>query len=271
MPDKLYCKGKLPDEGRRTAAIVGARECNEYGRRQAYQFAFALASAGVQIISGMAKGVDTWAHKGALDAGMDTYAVLGCGVDICYPAQNRQLYEKIQEKGGVLSQFDEGTPPIPKNFPIRNGIISGLADLVLVVQAREKSGSLITAGLALEQGKTVYAVPGRVDEMLSKGCNYLIYDGAGIAYTVDAVLEELGLSGCDKKEINSQLKGKKDLGLATKEKIVYSCLDLQPKSLNRILTEVNIKQPEIIEILLMLELKGLIYESGKNYYAKVGG
>lgn len=142
MPQTIYVKGKLPLETGKTVAIVGARVCSHYGAYQAYRFAKELAQQGVQIISGLAKGIDANAHKGALDAGGNTYAVLGCGVDICYPKQNQRLYEEIIKKGGVLSEFENQTLPFAGNFPRRNRIISGLADLVLVVEAKKKSGSL---------------------------------------------------------------------------------------------------------------------------------
>ncbi len=161
MPEQLYLKGVFPENQKPTAAIVGARASSAYGRIQAFRYARELSRAGVQIISGMAYGIDTEAHKGALEGGTPTFAVLGNGVDICYPAGNRQLYQRIlRTGGGILSEYPEGTEARNYYFPLRNRIISGLADLVLIVEAREKSGSLITAQWALEQGKTVFALPG---------------------------------------------------------------------------------------------------------------
>ncbi len=190
MPKGLYVKGSLPDSGP-SAAIVGARKCTVYGHKQSYAFGHYLASRGVQIISGMALGIDGYAQEGALDAGGKTFAVLGCGVDCCYPRSNRPLYNRIPEKGGILSELPEGTAPYAHFFPARNRIISALADLVLVIEAAEQSGSLITADFALEQGRTVYALPGRVGDRLSDGCNRLIYQGAGIAVSAEAVYEDL--------------------------------------------------------------------------------
>ena len=230
MPQIIYVKGKLPLENRKTVAIVGARICSHYGAYQAYRFAKELTQQGVQIISGLAKGIDANAHKGALDAGGNTFAVLGCGVDICYPKQNQKLYEQIIKSGGVLSEFDNQTPPFAGNFPRRNRIISGLADLVLVVEAKKKSGSLITANYALEQGKTVFAVPGRVDDVLSEGCNLLIADGAGVANSVESILSELQI--LPKKKGDFRHKSK--IWLASHEEMVYSCLDLQPKNIEEI-------------------------------------
>ena len=227
MPEILFAKGNLPDAKKPTAAIVGARACSPYGRIQAFRYAKILSSAGVQIISGMAYGIDAEAHKGALEGGTPTYAVLAGGVDICYPSGNRPLYARIlRENGGILSEQPPGMRARNYFFPARNRIISGLADLVLIVEAREKSGSLITAQWALDQGKIVYAVPGPVNEALSMGCHKLIYDGAGIAYSPEILLRELGFN-CENKVKSPE---KNDLGLASDLKLVYSCLDLRPKS-----------------------------------------
>ena len=267
MPKKLYVRGSLPEDHLPSAAIVGARNCSRYGEKQAYLFARELADCGVQIISGLARGIDRSAHKGALDAGGKAFAVLGCGVDICYPVQNRQEYMKIWETGGLLSEFEPGTPPYGRNFPRRNRIISGLADLVLVIEAKERSGSLITAGFATDQGKPVYALPGRVGDLLSEGCNKLIADGAGVAYCVDILLDELKIQRFSKKDFpsNSQIR------LASQEEMVYSCLDLQPKNIEEIFQAVPLEMKQIMEILLKLELEGLVEEPVKNYYARAGG
>ena len=267
MPETIYIKGRLPLENVKTVAIVGARVCSHYGAYQAYRFAKELAQEGIQIISGLAKGIDTNAHKGALDAGGTTYAVLGCGVDVCYPKQNQKLYEEIIKKGGLLSEFDNQTPPFAGNFPRRNRIISGLADLVLVVEAKKKSGSLITANYALEQGKTVFAVPGRVDDALSEGCNLLIADGAGIANSVESILLELQVLSKKREDFPHKSK----IWLASLEEMVYSCLDLHPKNIEEIFQEIPLKLEEIMEILLKLELEGLIMEPVKNYYTRTGG
>lgn len=180
-PEGLYVIGELPRDDQPTVGIVGARMCSRYGHETAYEFGRVLAGKGVQIISGLALGIDCYAQEGALAGGGKTFAVLGCGADICYPKSNREVYEKIKTSGGILSEEKPGTPPLAYNFPKRNRIISALSDIVLVVEAKEKSGSLITVDFALEQGKTVYAVPGRVCDLLSYGCNSLIAQGAGIA------------------------------------------------------------------------------------------
>ena len=191
MPEELYVIGELPDDSQPSVAIVGARMCSGYGRRTAYEFGRILAGKGVQVISGMASGIDSSAQEGALDGGGKSFAVLGGGADVCYPRGNTTLYNRLKEQGGIISEQPAGTAPLSFYFPARNRIISGLSDLVLVVEAKSRSGSLITVDFALTQGRTVYAVPGRVGDALSDGCNYLIAQGAGIAYAPEAILNEL--------------------------------------------------------------------------------
>lgn len=206
-PDALYYKGHLPQNEIQTVGIVGARMCTSYGKEIAEEYAGVLAQKGFQIISGMAYGVDGYAHRGALDAGGATFGVLGCGVDICYPRSHIEMFTGIPQKGGLFSEYPPGTQPLPAHFPQRNRIISGLSDLVIVVEAKEKSGSLITADLALEQGKDVLAVPGRVGDVCSAGCNRLIAQGAGIAWTVDEVLKTLEMDA-DRKAARKNGAGK---------------------------------------------------------------
>lgn len=265
MPEILFVKGRLPDRKKPSIAIVGARACSTYGRIQAFRYAKVLSSAGVQIISGMAYGIDAEAHKGALEGGTATYAVLAGGVDICYPAGNKALYERIlREGGGIISEQPPGMRARNYFFPARNRIISGLADMVLIVEAREKSGSLITAQWALDQGKTVYAIPGPVNEELSIGCHKLIYDGAGIAYSPEILLRELGMNYENKVKSDS----KNDLGLASDLKLVYSCLDLRPKSTDFLIQKTGLPPEKIGSLLLELKLSGLVREIGRHYYIK---
>ena len=265
MPEKLYVRGKLPDPERPSVAIVGARAASTYGRIQAFRYARRLSEAGVQILSGMAYGIDTEAHKGALEGRSGTWAVLANGVDICYPAGNRALYQRIlREDGGILGEQPPGVRARNYFFPARNRIISGLADLVLIVEAREKSGSLITAQWALDQGKAVFALPGPVNEELSMGCNKLIYDGAGIAYTPEVLLHELGID-CEKIV---KRKTKNELGLATDLKLVYSCLDLQPKSMEFLIQKTGLSPEKTGSLLLELKISGLAREIGRHYYVK---
>ena len=264
-PYALYVKGELPDENKLSVAIVGARECSPYGERMARQFSEVLASEGVQIISGMARGIDGVSQKSALVAGGKTFAVLGCGVDVCYPSEHKRIYTEIQGQGGVISEKPLGIQPLAQFFPARNRIISGLADVVLVIEAKEKSGSLITADMALEQGKEVYALPGPVNSLLSRGCHELIRQGAGILLSPNDLLEELGI--LYKNKIKNFEENK--ILLETDENMVYSCLDFEPKNLGQISMITNLTIPVLLNVLFDLELKGYIQEVSKNYYVKV--
>ena len=248
-----------------TVAIVGARECSPYGESMARRFAKSLASVGIQVVSGMARGVDSAGQSGALEGGGESFAILGCGVDICYPREAIGLYMDLQENGGVISEFPIGTKPLPQHFPARNRIISGLADAVLVIEAKEKSGSLITADMALEQGKDVYALPGPINSKLSRGCNLLIKQGADLLLSPEELLEEWGFSFSK----NQQKKGLIKFPLESEENIVYSCLDFHPKNLEQLLGMTKYSVSELLDILVSLELKGVIKEVSKNYYAIV--
>lgn len=263
MPKRLWVMGHMPNPDRPAVAIVGARRSSAYGNEVARMFASELAGAGVQIISGMAWGIDGMAHEGALEAGGDTFAVLGCGVDICYPSGHQDIYDKLQVFGGILSEFKPGTPPMPGHFPARNRIISALSDLVLVVEAKERSGSLITADFALEQGKDVYAVPGRIGDELSRGCLELLKQGAGVADSPRTILDALGISE------NLQRKQRKIL-LAKDENIVYSWIRLQPTSLEELVYRTGWSVKRVLPALMGLELKGCIREIQKNEYVRIG-
>ncbi len=195
-PSALYYRGTLPSDDRPSTAVIGARAASRYGIQQAVLFAGTLATAGVQIVSGMARGIDGAAGLEALEAGGASYAVLGNGPDICYPKENHRLYEALSagvRGGGVLSEYPPGTKPIPGLFPLRNRLISGLSDILLVVLAKEKSGTMITVETALAQDRDVFAVPGRNGDLLSAGCNRLIRQGAFIALSPDDLLMRLGI------------------------------------------------------------------------------
>ena len=263
-PAGLFVKGKLPKDNIPSVAIIGARNCTEYGRNTAEYLAEQLAEQGVQIISGMALGVDGAAHRGALKADGSTFAVLGSGVNVCYPREHYRLFECIQRSGGVLSEFMPGTIPAAMNFPMRNRIISGLSDAVIITEAREKSGSLITADLALEQGKEVFAVPGRWNDPLSVGCNKLLQMGAAVCLGVHDIFEYLGLK-YEKKLIADKISEKT---LAKKEIMVYSFLDSRPKYLEEIVKNCQMSVSEAMEILMNLELAGLVQTAGNQYYCR---
>lgn len=263
-PYALYVKGKLPDQKKKTIAIVGARKCSPYGEQMALEYGEILAKAGIQILSGMARGIDGAGQRGALNAGGTTYSVLGCGVDICYPREHMGLYMDIQKEGGLISEKAPGTPPLPANFPARNRIISGLSDVVLVMEAKEKSGSLITADMALDQGKDVFALPGPVTSPLSQGCHKLIAQGAGILLSPQELLETLGIHNVKYRQ-NSD-KNKKIL--ETTENIVYSCLGLFPKGFQELLDETGLEPKTLMEELITLTLQGEVKEISKNYYIR---
>lgn len=267
-PEGLYVQGRLPDKERLSIAIVGARNCTPYGKEMARYFGRELAAAGIQIISGLARGVDSSAHWGALEAEGDTFGILGCGIDICYPRENKKLFEKTAASGGILSEYEPGTPPLAAFFPQRNRIISGLCDGILVIEARVKSGSLITAAWGLEQGKDIFALPGRSTDLLSRGCNHLIRQGAALVETPEDILREYEWNG--KYKEGKTEKGKKNnISLEREEKIVYSRLSLEPKHLNCLIEETKLTASQVFTALLNLELSGRITDIGGGYYVIV--
>lgn len=267
-PYALFYKGSLPPGDQKAAAIVGARMCSSYGRSAGLKISEELARRGVAVVSGMARGIDSFGHWGALHGGGATYAVLGCGPDICYPPGGRELYDRIIKEGGILSEYPPGAPPAPAQFPARNRIISAFSDVVIIVEARRKSGSLITADFALEQGKDVYAVPGRLDDALSEGCNDLIRQGAGILSGISELLEDMGLaSGAPNAESEKEIEKIKN-SLEKQELMVYSCFGLYPRNLEELVKMTKISAPNLADLLVRLQAKGLIEEYYKNHYRK---
>ena len=263
-PYGLFYRGRLPEEDKCAVAIVGARVCSEYGRNVAKQIGYVLGKMEVELISGMAAGIDGAAQWGALRAQGKTYGILGCGVDVCYPKQNQDLYERIPQSGGIISEYCPKTTPRPIFFPNRNRIISGMADIVLIVEARKKSGSLITADFALEQGKEIYAVPGRLDDALSYGCNRLIAQGAGIVTSIDDLFLELGITDC----LDGRQSEKRKNLLEKEELLVYSCFDLHTKNIEELVQMTDLPAAKVADILMRLCSAGWIEESFKNYYSK---
>lgn len=248
-------------------AIVGARRCSEYGYSVAKELGNGLEKAGFNVISGMALGIDEAAHQGALSQGNHTLAVLGCGVDVCYPKQNNTLYRILLERGAVLSEFLPGTEPLPYQFPMRNRIISGLSLGVVVVEAAKKSGSLITAHLALEYNREVFAVPGNINSTLSQGTNQLIQSGAKMVTCIDDIIEELVYQlplVCDQHENN--YKDNPTLRLDKLEIMVYDNLSWQPTPVCDVAQKVHMSEHQIEKILLKLEIKGFITRlPGRRY------
>lgn len=264
-PFALFYKGTLPEEERKTVAIVGARRCSPYGEKYASEYARLLARCGVQVISGLAKGIDGIAQRATLEEGGTSFGVLGSGIDICYPREHIGLYKDLTEQGGVISEQPLGVQPLPLHFPLRNRIISGLSDVVIVIEAKERSGSLITADLALEQGKDVYALPGMVSSELSRGCHELIKQGAGLLNNPTEFMQETGI--CE--QITSRNTKENQKVLETKEKLVYSCLCVEAKPIDWILSRSKLTIQEVVNILVSLELKGYAKEISRNYYVKL--
>lgn len=256
-PMILYLKGKAIPSKKIRVAIVGSRNPTPYGMKAAEEIARGIAMRGFGVVSGMARGIDTVAHKGCLAGGGFTVAVLGTGIDRVYPASNRRLYEHISQHGALLSEFPPGTPPEPRNFPIRNRIISGLSRGVVVAEATMKSGSLITASLALDQGREVFAVPGSINSFKSAGSHFLIKQGAALVENADDVLEGLGLNFSGSlKTVASKEQILPPMNEA--EKNVFDAIGDYPTHIDQIAREAKLDQAQVSGILIRLELKGII-------------
>lgn len=236
-PKAVYVKGKPPDSRERRVAVIGARACSSYGKRIAKQLGEQLAKNKISVVSGMARGIDGYSQQSAIMAGGISYGVLGCGVDICYPPENRELYEALIRHGGILSEYGPGTEARASLFPPRNRIISALAEIVVVVEAKVHSGTLITVDMALEQGKEVMAVPGRVGDALSEGCNRLIVQGATPVISAEQLLEELGIDSGAAENERKQAPDECLRLLTDLEKLVYGLLDEYPRPVDLIARE----------------------------------
>ncbi len=253
-PYLIYSKGSLVTDISNSIAIVGSRKASVYGKNIAYKFAKELAEHGITIISGMAYGIDSAAHKGALDGGGKTIAVLGCGIDICYPKSNQKLMNSIIEFSGVISEYSLGTQPHPGNFPQRNRIISGLSKSVLVIEASLKSGSLITVDHALDQGKDIFAIPGNILSSTSQGTNNLIKDGAKPITNITDILEEFHIQSSSFDNTNY-----KNIDLSNSEtSILDIILNKQPIHVDLIAAISHMNISSLNSIITILEIKGII-------------
>ncbi len=265
-PLLLYVKGSLAESDKYSIAMVGSRSATEYGLQTAEKISHKLAASGLTVVSGMAMGVDTSSHKGALKAGGRTIAVLGSGLDVPYPASNRDLMKSIESSGAVISEFPLGTKPSRENFPRRNRIISALSLGVIVVEAALDSGSLITVRYALEQDRQVFAVPGNIVSPHSKGTNDLIKKGARLVESAEEVIDDLrpqikGILREERLHTNTLL----DL-INEDEKKVYNSLNNKPKHIDSIIREINMPTARALATLLNLELKGIIRQAdGKHF------
>lgn len=266
-PPVLYGLGDISTLKYNAVAIVGTRKASAYGKNVAENFARELASAEINVVSGMARGIDSYAHKGAVDAGGPTTAVLGCGIDIVYPPENLNLMKKIMNFGCVVTSFPFGMRPLSSNFPARNRIISGISLGTLVVEAAQKSGSLITADFALEQGREVFAVPGSIMSPYSRGTHKLIKQGAKLVEDVGDILNELRMDTCC---IGEDAPEKPDgSSLLEAERALFDLIDFQPVHLEQLLERSGKTSGEINSIITRLELKGLISTLPGGYVMKI--
>ena len=262
-PLGLFYRGALPDPHTGAAAIVGARVCSRYGKEMAELIARTVAQAGGVVVSGAACGIDGAAQMEALRQGGFSLAVLGSSVDQPYPKSNQALFDKLEEQGGYVSEFPPGTPAQKFHFPLRNRLISALSDVTVVVEAKKKSGSLITANYAAEQGKDVYAVPGRCGDALCEGCNELIAQGAGIFQDVQRFYQDVLIPlGLEKRKDSVQDT------LAPEEKLVYSSLNFRAIGVEELSMRTGIPISRLLSILMGLEMKGLAGEVYRNSYCK---
>ena len=261
-PEMLSCKG---------VGIVGSRAATHYGRNISEQVANGLAGQGFTIISGMALGIDTAAHKGALAAEGRTVAVLGCGLDIIYPPGNYKLYKDIAFSGAVISEYPIGTLPDNFRFPARNRIISGLSLGVVVVEAANRSGSLITARHALEQGREVFAVPGRIDSVKSAGTHSLLQQGAKLVHSINDIAEEFLNEGLLENQVSKGSKNTEEkffCQLNQEEAALWQCLDVYPRVIDEISRESGFTPQKTNELLLLLELKGIVKALPGKYFQR---
>ena len=305
-PLVLYVRGKLTPEDSRSLSIVGSRDAKDYGRKVSYRLSYQLSQRGLTVVSGLAKGIDTSAHRGALEAGGRTIAVMGNGLSFIYPATNRDLAEKITESGALISEFPMEVKPKPRNFPRRNRIISGLTLGTVVVEASNRSGALITARLAGEQGREVFAVPGEIFSELSTGTHKLINDGAKLINTVDDLLNELPpyalhqsqsnvstspmpsvetaasqeppIERSDPKPAATQpspegqqpIQSAPPPGLTPDERTVFDAIEVPSSHIDTIVRTTQLPIGQVSSVLLMLELKGIVQQLPGKQFAKAG-
>lgn len=302
-PLLLYVRGELKPEDALSISLVGSRQAKDYGRRVSYQLSYQLAQRGVTVISGFAKGIDTCAHRGALEAGGRTIAVMGNGLSLIYPAENRELAEKIVESGALISEFPMGMKPIADNFPRRNRVISGLTLGTVVVEASNRSGALITARLASEQGREVFAVPGEIFSELSTGTHKLIDNGAKLINTVDDLFEALPQHALNQAFIpasspvpDTETERPREPSVAKKvpqpsasrpsseksepahviplpdltpdEKTVFDAIEVPSSHIDTLVRATQLPISQISSVLLMLELKGVVQQLPGKQFAK---
>ena len=273
-PLLLYVRGEIGPGDARSVAVVGARRASSYGRRTSRRMGRELARLGVCVVSGMARGIDTEAHKGALEAGRSTIAVLGCGVDVVYPPENKGLYQAIMQNGSIVSEFPLGTQPLPGNFPVRNRLISGLSRAVVIVEATVRSGSLITAGFALDQGREVFAVPGHIDSARSAGPHRLIRDGALLVRSASDIIDELGIEPLERPVSNDseESRGEGTRGapgpISGEVCAIVEALGCEPAHIDDIVRKAERPPSDVLRILMTLELEGVVEQRPGKWFVR---
>lgn len=268
-PALLYCHGNVESLRKPAVAIVGSRAATSYGRRVSFELARELARRGIGVVSGMAMGVDGEAHAGAMAGGGTTIGVLGCGIDVVYPPQHADLFKEVVSQGLLVSEYPPGTIPDGYRFPERNRIISGISLGTVVIEASLKSGSLITAKLALDQGREVFAVPGRIDSPRSRGTHRLIQEGAKLVTGVEDILEELDLSGKLAGDASPAAEAEERLELPQEEQHLLSLLDVYPVAIDELVAESRLDAAAVFQLLLALELKGKVRQLPGQMYERV--
>lgn len=258
-PAILYMRGQLLPQDELAVAIVGTRHATQYGRQQARQLAASLARAGITIVSGLARGIDTEAHQATLEAGGRTIAVLGSGLLNIYPSENKALAEQVVQNGAVLSEYSTTSKPQRGSFPRRNRIVTGLCQGVIVVEAGDRSGALISARLSMEQGREVFAVPGRVDSRTSRGCHQLIRDGAKLVETADDVLEELGPMFKPTEDAQGrEVHHPAELQLNDQERAVLDAIRSDPTSMDDVIEGCGLPIHRVLSTISVLEMRRLV-------------
>jgi DNA processing protein len=261
-PILLYVQGHWPAPVHPKIAVVGSRQASLYGLRMAETIARDLAASGAVVVSGLAKGIDTAAHRGALSAKGLTLAVQGCGLSTVYPHENKKIAQEIVERGALVSEYSMDIAPKAGNFPVRNRIISGLSRAVFVAEAREKSGALITADLALEQGRDVYALPGQADSAKSQGSNHLLKQGARFITGAEDILQDYAMEFRKSKGVS-----RKKIAVTDEEKKMLRCLEgVEALHLDDLIEKSEFPAPKAIGLLSMLTLKGAVQELPGKYF-----
>jgi len=265
-PPLLYAKGNLALLNQPSIAIVGSRNASVQGEKNAEAFASDLCHQGLCVVSGLALGIDGAAHRGALKANGATIAVVGTGLDIVYPAKHRDLAHQIVERGLIISEFALGTPSKPQNFPKRNRIISGLSRGCLVVEANLQSGSQITARLAAEQGREVFAIPGSIHSPMSKGCHQLIKQGAKLVDCIQDILDELDIKRSETSQLDSALPKSQE---SFKNNVLLNIMGFEPIQLENIVSQSGLTVSEVSSMLMLLELEGSVASLAGGKYQKI--